>query len=137
MKAVLLAAVGAVVSVLAFPPYGPGWLIAIGVTLFLTALRLAGTRKQGLVVGAVYGFIFFGWLLVWLAQLELIALTLVPVQAGFFVAFGWWLTKHNNRSPGVWLTLAVGGWAFMELIRYYFPVGGLEWGAVGYALSDG
>ena len=136
MKAVLLAAAGAVVSVLAFPPYGPGWLVLIGATLFLTALRLVETRKQGLVVGAVYGFIFFGWLLSWLAQLELIALILVPVEAAFFVAYGWWLVKYNDRSPGVWLTLALGGWAFMEWIRYYFPTGGFEWGAAGYALSD-
>ena len=136
MKAVLLAAVGGVVSVLAFPPYGPGWLVLIGVTLFLTALRLVEKRKHGMVVGAVYGFIFFGWLLSWLAQLELIALVLVPVQAAFFVAYGWWLVKYNDRSPGVWLTLAVGGWAFMEWIRYYFPTGGFEWGAAGYALSD-
>ncbi len=136
VKAVLLAAAGGVVSVVAFPPYGPGWLILAGVTAFLTALRLVGTRKQGLVVGAVYGFIFFGSLLSWLAQLELIALILVPVEAVFFVAYGWWLVKYNDRSSGVWLTLAVGGWAFMELIRYHFPTGGFEWGAAGYALSD-
>jgi len=136
VKAVLLAAVGALVSVLAFPPYGPGWLIFIGVTAFLTALRLVETRRQGLLVGAVYGFIFFGWLLSWLAQLELIALILVPVEAIFFVAYGWWLVKYNNRTPGVWLILAVGGWGFMELLRYQFPTGGFEWGAVGYALSD-
>ncbi len=136
MNAVLLAAAGAVVSVLAFPPYGPGWLILLGVTVFLTALRLVETRKQGMVVGAVYGFVFFGWLLSWLAQLELIALILVPVEAVFFLAYGWWLVKYNDRSSGVWLTLAVGGWAFMELIRYYFPTGGFEWGAAGYALSD-
>lgn len=136
MKAVLLAAAGAVISVLSFPPYGPGWLILIGVTMFLTALRLVESRIQGLLVGAAYGFVFFGWLLSWLAQLELIALILVPVEAVFFVAYGWWLVKYNNRSPGVWLTLAVGGWALMELIRYQFPTGGFEWGAVGYALSD-
>ena len=136
VKAVLLAAAGAVVSVLAFPPYGPGWLIFIGVTAFLIALRILETRRQGLLVGAVYGFVFFGWLLSWLAQLEMIALILVPVEAVFFVAYGWWLVKYNNRTPGVWLMLAVGGWSFMELIRYQFPTGGFEWGAVGYALSD-
>ena len=31
---------------------------------------------------------------------------------------------------------AVGGWAIMEVVRYRFPVGGQEWGAAGYALSD-
>lgn len=36
----------------------------------------------------------------------------------------------------VWLVLAVGGWALMELVRYRIPYGGMEWGAAGYALSD-
>ncbi len=131
-----LAAGGAVVSVLAFPPYGPGWLVLIGVALLMTALRGAGTRTLGLAVGAIYGLVFFGWLMWWLVELEVIALALVPLQAAFLAAYGWWLTGHNHRSPGAWLTLAVGGWGFMELIRYYVPFGGLEWGAVGYALSD-
>ena len=136
MKSVLLALVGAVISVLAFPPYGPGWLIFFGISLFLLAIRNVESRKQGLLIGAVYGMVFFGGLMWWLAELELIALILVPLQAAFFAAYGWWLARYNNRSSGVWLTLAVGGWAVMELIRYHYPVGGLEWGAAGYALSD-
>ncbi|MGB7860088.1 MAG: apolipoprotein N-acyltransferase [Acidimicrobiia bacterium] len=136
MKTLLLAAAGAVVSVLAFPPYGPGIMIFAGVTLLMIALRLASSRTQGLLIGAIYGLVFFGWLMWWLVELEVIALVLVPVQAAFIAAYGWWLVRYNDRSPGRWLALAVGGWGLMELIRYYFPVGGLEWGAAGYALSD-
>ncbi|HJS72624.1 MAG TPA: apolipoprotein N-acyltransferase [Acidimicrobiia bacterium] len=136
MKPVLLAFGGALLSVLAFPPFGPGFLILPGVTMFLWALRLAGSRRQGLLIGAVYGLVFFGGLMWWLAELELIALILVPVQAAFLAVYGWWLVRYNDQTPGNWLMLAVGGWAVMELIRYYFPVGGLEWGAAGYALSD-
>lgn len=136
MKAVSLALLAALLSVLAFPPYGPGVLIIPGITLFLVALRIVDTRRRGLWVGAVYGLGFYGGLMWWLANLELIALILVPVQAMYLAALGWWLPRFNREPPWRWLALAVGGWAILELIRYHFPVGGLEWGAVGYALSD-
>jgi apolipoprotein N-acyltransferase len=72
----------------------------------------------------------------WLAELELLALVLVPVQAAFLVVFGWWLARYHDRTPAVWLVLTVGGWSLLELVRYNFPFGGLEWGAAGYALAD-
>ena len=136
MKAVLLTLAGALLSVLAFPPFGPGLLILPGVALLLWALREASSGMVGFWVGFGYGIAFFGGVMWWLAELELIALVLVPVQALYLGAYGWWLTRHNDQTSGVWLSLAVGGWAVMELIRYHFPVGGLEWGAVGYAMAD-
>lgn len=136
MKAVLLALVGAVVSFLAFPPFGPGLLIVAGITLFLWALREVETRRAGFWIGFGYGIAFFGGLMWWLVELELLALILVPVQALFLAVYGWWLARFRDTTPGIWLTLAVGGWAVMELVRYHYPVGGLEWGAAGYALSD-
>ncbi|MGD2060671.1 MAG: apolipoprotein N-acyltransferase, partial [Acidimicrobiia bacterium] len=122
--------------VLAFPPFGPGLLIVPGVTLFLVAIRFCESRRQAFWVGWLYGTAFFAGFMWWLAELELIALVLVPVQGLFYAAFAWWLYRFNEGSPGRWLLLAVGGWGFMELIRYHYPVGGLEWGAAGYALSD-
>ncbi len=132
----IIAAFGAVFSVLAFPPFGPGILIVLGLALFLWALLEVETGRQGLWVGFLYGLVFFGGFMWWLVNLELLALVLVPVQASFYAVYGWWLGRYHEERPGRWLTLAVGGWAFMELIRYHFPVGGLEWGAAGYALSD-
>jgi apolipoprotein N-acyltransferase len=133
----LLALAGAIVSALAFPRIGPGWLILPGVGLLLAGLHLAKSRAQGLLYGALYGLIFFGGLIWWLSELGLIAvIPLVIVQGAFYAAYGWWLAGYNDRPAGVWALLAVGGWALMELIRYRFPVGGFEWGAVGYALSD-
>ncbi len=133
----LLVIGGAVLSVLAFPRLGPGWLILPGVMLFLAGLRTADNRRQGLLYGALYGLTFFGGLLWWFSELGLIAvIPLVILQASFLAAYGWWLTKYNDRPSGAWFLLAVGGWALMELIRYHFPFNGFEWGAVGYALSD-
>ena len=133
----LLVITGAVVSALAFPRFGPGWLILPGIALFLAGLRIADSRGRGLLYGALYGLTFFGGLIWWLSELGLLAVVpLVIVQAAYFAAYGWWLARYHDRSHWAWFLLAVGGWALMELIRYRFPVGGFEWGAAGYALSD-
>lgn len=136
MKPLLLATAGAVLSFLAFPPFGPGILIVPGLAFFLWSLRVVETRKAGFWIGFLYGNVFFGGFMWWLANLELLALVLVPVQALFHAVFGWWLAGHREESSGRWLILVTGGWAVMELVRYHFPVGGMEWGAAGYALSD-
>ena len=94
MKTLLLALAGGVVSFLAFPPFGPGWLIVAGLALFLWSLRTAATRRQGFWVGFAYGLVFFGGFMWWLSQLELIALILIPVQALFPAVFGWWLSAR-------------------------------------------
>jgi len=133
----LLVLAGGVVSALAFPRIGPGWLILPGVTLFLAGLRIAGSRAQGLAYGALYGLTFFAGVIWWLSELGLIAvIPLVIVQAAYFVVYGWWLAGYNQRPAATWFGLAVGGWAVMELIRYRFPFNGFEWGAAGYGLSD-
>jgi len=137
VKAALLAFVGAVVSALAFPPVGPGWLVFVGVAVFLTGLRMSASARQGLAAGAVYGLVFFGGLMWWLSELGLIAvIPLVIVQSAFFAGYGWAMARHNGRPAPAWALIGVGGWAVMELVRHRFPLGGLEWGAVGYALSD-
>ena len=136
MKAILAVLVGAAVSALAFPPFGPGVLIPLGIALFLTAIRLVPTARQGFLAGFLYGTLFIGLLMWWLIRLDWTALALAPVQGVFYGALGWWLTRQRDQPPVVWLALAVGGWALMELVRYRIPYGGMEWGAAGYALSD-
>ena len=128
---------GGVVSALAFPRIGPGWLILPGVALFLTGLRMAAGRGRGLLFGGLYGVAFFGGVIWWLSELGLIAvIPLVIIQAAYPAAYGWWLARYNERPAGSWFLLTVGGWALMELVRYRLPFNGFEWGAAGYALSD-
>lgn len=136
MKTALFTLGGALLSVLAFPPFGPGLMIIPGIALFLMALRTCRSRTCGLWVGGLYGLLFFSGLMWWLGLLDPLALILVPVQAIFLAVFGWWLAGRREAEPVRWFLSAVGGWALMEVIRYRFPVGGQEWGAAGYALSD-
>lgn len=137
MIGALLVAGGAVVSALAFPRFGPGWLILPGTALFLAGLRMARNRPQGLLYGSIHGLIFFFGVIWWISELGLIAV--IPLAVAFgasHAAYGWWLAKYNDRPPATWLALATGGWALMELVRYRFPANGFEWGAIGYALGD-
>lgn len=137
MKGAVVACAGGVVSALAFPRIGPGWLVIVGMVLFLWAVRSAASGKWGLICGAVYGLIFFGGLIWWIGELGLIAvIPLVVVQAAFMAAYAWWLSRHNRLGAWPWFLLAVGGWSLMEIIRYRFPFDGFEWGAAGYAVSD-
>ena len=137
MVGLLLVVGGAVLSALAFPRIGPGWLILPGIALFLAGLRTATNRGQGLLLGTAYGLVFNAILLWWFVELGLVAvIPLVVYQATFWAAYGWWLAKYNDRGSGTWFLLAVGGWAVMELIRYHVPALSFEWGAVGYGLSD-
>jgi apolipoprotein N-acyltransferase len=94
VKALLLVLVGAVVSVLAFPPFGPGWLILIGTALSLTGLRFIKGRAHGLAAGSVHGLVFFGGLIWWIGELGLIAVVpLVVFQAAYHSLYGWWLGR--------------------------------------------
>jgi apolipoprotein N-acyltransferase len=132
-----LVVAGAAVSVFAFPPFGPGILIVPGVALLLAGIRRAGSARQGLLLGVVFGLAFYGGLMWWLSELGLIAvIPLVMVNAVFPALLGWWLARHNTLAAGPWVALAVGGWAALELFRYNIPLNGFEWGALGYALSD-
>ena len=135
MKPVVYVVVGALLSVLAFPPFGVGPLILPGLWLLLTALRQTGSGKQGFWLGFLWGLVFWGGLMWWLGLLHLATLVLIPGQALFTGFFGWWLARWNRLEGAPWLLMAVGGWAIMELVRYRFPVGGMEWGAAGYAPS--
>jgi apolipoprotein N-acyltransferase len=135
VRSALFALVGGGLTVLGFQPFGMGVVVVAGVALFLVGVRLAGSGGQAVLVGMLYGLAFWGGLMWWLAELHWTALTLAPVQAVFPAALAWWLHRHRQAPAMAWVTLATGGWAVMELLRYRIPVGGQEWGALGYSLA--
>jgi apolipoprotein N-acyltransferase len=135
VKPVVLALLGGGLTVLGFQPFGMGVVVVAGVALFLVGVRLAGSGGQAFLVGMLYGLAFWGGLMWWLAELHWTALTLAPVQAVFPAALAWWLSRQRQAPAMAWVTLATGGWAVMELLRYRIPVGGQEWGALGYSLA--
>ena len=111
----LLVLAGAVLSALAFPRIGPGWLILPGIALFLAGLRMARSRAQGLLYGALYGLTFFGGLIWWIGELGLVAVVpLVVAFAGFHAAL------RVVACPDTTTGLRGSGWRWQS-------VGGPSW----------
>lgn len=134
----LLAALGGAVTVLAFPPFGWWPLAIVGPALWLTAFESDTPTRRGAVSGFVFGLAFYSGLIWWIGKLGIEAvIPLVLVQALFWALFGGLLVRLGRRlTPLWWWVVAAGLWALVEAIRYRLPVGGLEWGALGYALAD-
>ena len=134
MRSILTGLLGAGLMVAAFPPYRWGFLVVAALALLFWELR---TGRHPAVTGWVFGLAFLSGLIWWVAELGLIAIApLVGVFSLHFLLFGWLLGKTRGWNPGCWWLAAVGGWALLEVIRVRFPVGGFEWGLVGYPMSE-
>lgn len=133
-----LAIVGGVLTTLAFPPYGWWPLAMLGPALWLTRFDGSLSARTGFLSGWVFGLAYYGSLIWWMGELGLEAVVpLVIVQGFFWGLFGWVLVLVARRVGVLWWWMAAAGlWALVEFTRYRFPIGGLEWGAIGYALSD-
>jgi apolipoprotein N-acyltransferase len=130
------AVVGALLMWLAFPPFDFGILAFVAPVPFLWGLRRVETPAGALGVGFVYGAIFFGLLLSWIAVLGMVAwIPLTLWLAAISAAFGLLVWTFRLWPPGRWWLITVGGWALWELVRSYFPWGGFPWGSVGYAAA--
>jgi apolipoprotein N-acyltransferase len=137
VRSLLAAVAGAVLSILAFPPYGIGGFIVPALILFLVSIRWASRPSAAWAAGWTYGLISFGFLFPWLGELGVIAfLPLLVVQAAYPAVYARLLFGARGWSAGRWWAAATGGWALMELARERFPIGGFPWGMAGYPLGE-
>ncbi|HEX7098861.1 MAG TPA: apolipoprotein N-acyltransferase [Acidimicrobiia bacterium] len=133
----LLAVIGAGLAVLAFPPFDAWPLAVVGPAVWLAGMRRLERPREGLAVGATYGVVFYFALMWWMSELALEAIIALGLsQAAYAALFGWAITRWCRRlRDTAWWVAATGFWMVCEWIRYRFPVGGLEWGALGYGVS--
>lgn len=140
--AVALAAVGGLVTNLAFP-YHSWWIAAFpGLALLFLALR--GARAwRGALVGLVWGLAFFAPHLSWSLQSvsgHWIPWTAVSLyQASYIALFGALVAVVARREPSEAKLAIVGGVLFtaVEQLRMVAPYGGFPWGAVAFSQVDG
>lgn len=146
-QAVLLAAFGAALLALAFPPVGLSVLAWVALApLFLLCLRGA-SGGQAFWCGYLAGTVFFAADCPWIAytvrrygglnraETALVFLLFLAVAGSFFALFAWggyWLCRWA-RYP--WLTLAAL-WTAVEFLRTYVPFGGFPWDLIGYSQAD-
>ena len=124
----VLALLGAVTA-LGHPPYSAPVAAVAGLTGALAVLRGSG-RPASAAGGFVYGLGLFGTLLSWTGRFGGVALVAVVVtQAVFFAPVGLAASRARGwRSvvaPAAALTLG-------EAARARWPLGGFEWGQLGY-----
>lgn len=137
MRSALLAALAGTLLVVAFPPFGQGFLVVPAIAVFLLAIRLARRPAHAWVAGGTFGVAFFTLLFPWLAELGVIALLpLVFVQTLFPLVYARVLYAARDRSHVEWVALAVAGWGLMEYLRERIPLGGYSWGMAGYPVGE-
>ena len=130
-----------------FPDTDMWPLALVGTALMLFALRGLGFW-QGVAVGALGGFSFYGiliwWLTVYLGLVPWLALTLAQV---IFFSFGmglialtwkltseWWPTVPGRL--GLVPVLIAGVWTLREAIAAVWPFGGFAWGRLAQSQSE-
>ncbi|MXX45981.1 MAG: apolipoprotein N-acyltransferase [Acidimicrobiia bacterium] len=134
---VLLSALAGGALSLAFPPRGWWWISLPAIALFLLQTRRCEGVFSGGMTGLAFGLSFFGFLMPWLSELGLIAfIPPVIVLSVFPALYAVLMVRSVSLPPSRWWVRAVGGWALMEWVRVRWPLGGLEWGMSGYALSE-
>ncbi|MFP5331197.1 MAG: apolipoprotein N-acyltransferase [Acidimicrobiia bacterium] len=137
MRSTMLAGAAGALLVVAFPPFGVGWLVVPAITGFLLAVRYARRPAHAWLAGGVFGAVFFTLLFPWLAELGIIALLpLVAVQSLFPLVYARALYAARRRRTAEWVGVAVAGWGAMEYLRERIPLGGFSWGMAGYPVGE-
>jgi apolipoprotein N-acyltransferase len=133
----VVAAISGLVLVAAFPPFGQGYLVLPAMAGLLWVLRSARSRTAAVGSAAVFALAFFGFLFPWLGELGLVAfLPLWVVQSLYVSAFGLWVWSVRHLETFRWALAVTGGWAAMEALRGRWPLGGFEWGFLGYPMGE-
>ncbi|SFK71852.1 apolipoprotein N-acyltransferase [Geodermatophilus ruber] len=132
----LLAAVGGLLLLLAFPGYGLAALAPLGPAALALAVR--GQRaRSGAWLGLVLGLAFFvpllSWTGVYVGPVPWLALA---VAQALFVALLGAAAAATSRLPG-WPLWAAALWVAAEALRGRLPFGGFPWGRLGLSQTDG
>jgi apolipoprotein N-acyltransferase len=136
MTPYLAAIAGGVLMWAAFPPFDWGLLAFIAPAPLLWAVRRVDSAWAALGVGFLFGLVFFGAMLYWIATLGLVAwLPLTTVMASFMAVYAVVAWAFRNWPAGRWWLIVVALWGVWELVRGSFPLGGFPWGSLGYAAA--
>jgi apolipoprotein N-acyltransferase len=126
-----------VVTALGFPPFGLGPVSFVGVALLVWLVRSAQRGAVGALLAFVYAVAFFAVLLAWLLRLGVLPYAaLVTTQALFWLPVGWVAAHASTLPPAASTAVTAGTWTLAEWVRARAPLGGFEWGQLGFAFGD-
>ena len=130
------AVTGGVLLALGYPPFEWTFLSWLGLFALLWLVATAPTRRLALWSGYLFGLAYFGVILSWLIEVELIAyypLAMVQAMALLVVAAGTY--RYRDASPWVFVLAAAGSGALAEFLRVRWPFGGFPWGSIGVTVG--
>lgn len=148
VHSVLMAAIAGWVMALGYPDVGfwPATLVGLGV-MFTAARGLPW--GQSLLVGAIGGFVYYGYLITWLTVylgiVPWLALTLaqtVLFAAGFaLLSLTWRIVDSGRHNLGWHLAVAppllAALWLAREAVAAVWPWGGFAWGRIAHSQASG
>ncbi len=132
----LLAALGGVAMLLAFPGYSLVALAPLGpaaLALAVRGQRARGGAWLGLVTGLVFFVPLLSWSGVYVGPLPWLALA---TSQALFVALLGAATAVASRLP-LWPLWTAALWVGAEALRGRLPFGGFPWGRLGFSQTDG
>jgi len=130
-----VALVAGLVLSLAFEPVALPWLLPVPLAAFALVTRgLPATRAwlPGLVFGAAFYFTHIWWMRASIGAAGWI--TLSSVETLFYAALGSVSTLLQRLR--VWPLWLAGAWAAMEVLRSSYPLSGMPWGRLSFAVVD-
>ena len=130
------AAAGGVLLALSYPPFEWSSLSWLGLVSLLWLVATAPTRRMALWSGYLFGLAYFGVILSWLIEVELIAyypLAMVQAVAMLIMAAGAY--RYRDALPWVFVLAAAGSGALAEFLRVRWPFGGFPWGSIGVTVG--
>ncbi|MEN8234848.1 MAG: apolipoprotein N-acyltransferase [Actinomycetota bacterium] len=120
----------------AFPPLDIGPLAFVAPIPLFWALRRVERGFEAISIGFLWGSVFFGMLLFWIAILGFVAwVPLVLLMAAYFALYGFVVWLFRLWPAWRWWLISVGAWVGIEFLRARFPFGGFPWGNIGYAAA--
>ncbi|WP_181646987.1 apolipoprotein N-acyltransferase [Streptomyces sp. WAC00263] len=128
------AAAGGLLLYAAFPPLGLWFLAPLGPALLALAAR-GRSKRAAFAAGTVFGLVFFGPLIVWLANLGTLPWLALTVVQALVLGLATIPLPRLLALPG-WPVFAAAWWVAVEAVRGRAPLGGFPWGRLAFSQAD-
>jgi apolipoprotein N-acyltransferase len=135
LKRALLAACAGLLLSAAFEPLALPWVIPAAVAGFVLTTRGLSLRR-GFLVGLAFGAAFYFTHIFWMRAVGIPAwIALATLEALFYGLLGAVSTLFQRRLAW-WPLLFAAAWTAMEVVRSGWPLSGMPWGRLAFAVVD-
>lgn len=119
-----------------YPPFEWTTVSWAGLVSMVWLVATAPSRRIALWSGYLFGVGYFGIILWWLTEVELIAYyPLAMVQAVAFLIVAAGIYRYRDAPPWIFVLAVAGSSALAEFLRVRWPFGGFPWGSVGVTVG--